>query len=151
MRCGRCHSSCISHRWPVHPYRDAGVFDLAAGDRGPVLGFLLHHDKDELALDLGDDSLQRLRLKLREAHAEHHPVLAARRALHGWVSGMGPAFKSGRKLLPQIGLLAVDHGLREAFHQDELQGLWQRAWGRWCKALMAARRRYQAQKSQEAG
>jgi retron-type reverse transcriptase len=120
-----------------------GVYDLAAGDTTQLLGFTLRRAiTNEMKVEPGFNALDIIRKHLCEAHQEPDPVTSARLALRGWTTWMGPAFKSGRKLLPKIGALATDLGLRESFSKKELHRLWHDSWTRWRESLLTARRKH---------
>jgi hypothetical protein len=116
--------------------------DLAAGQQTPLLGLVLAKEGNEMVFELDSKSLVCLRQHLLRVHERPNPVEQARLALRGWVVHKGPAFQRGRNLLPEIGLLAADLGLRESFSQQGLGALWQTSWKRWQTVVQTAASQY---------
>jgi retron-type reverse transcriptase len=118
---------------------DGGVYNLAAGQTMPLLGFVLRQAGEEVTFEPDHESLVRLRQQLVRCHEHAEPIAQARLALIGWVTSMGPAFERGRDLLSDIGTLAADLGLRDACPLADLEVSWERSWVRWASAVAAAR------------
>ncbi|PHS10431.1 MAG: hypothetical protein COA78_11395 [Blastopirellula sp.] len=62
--------------------------------------------------------------------------------LKGWIAVMGPVFCTERNLLPEIGAIAAELGLRESFSLAVLEELWHTSWITWETALQTAVGKY---------
>lgn len=121
---------------------DGGVYDLNAGQRTPLLGFVLGKDRKEMTFELDNQALVRLHQHLIRTHDFPNPVQRARLALQGWIRSMGPAYQRSRGMLPEVVSLAVSLGFRESGSLVELEELGLASWNHWCARVTRAAKEY---------
>jgi hypothetical protein len=69
------------------------------------------------------------------AHGKPNSPIAALRSLAGWVADKGPCYPHTHfdRTYDRIATMAAEQGFEENLDRDELKGLWQRGYARWCK------------------
>jgi RNA-directed DNA polymerase len=125
-----------------------GITDLETAENEPaqLLGFGLSRKGGRLRIELGRQSLNRLREHLVTAWETPDPTKAATTILRGWIGANGPAYESGVSVIHDVRQLASELGFREVPGTDELEGWWRESWERWRTCQRLARRRYRRRK-----
>lgn len=116
-----------------------GIKDLAHGEVAHLLGFSLWWEGDALNLEIEPETLTQLKQRLAECHVTPNPPEAALMVAQGWVEAYAPAFGDGD--VSHVLTSITEQGFREGISLTTLTDWWKRAWSRWQKARVKARRR----------
>ncbi|MFM8270779.1 MAG: reverse transcriptase domain-containing protein [Gemmata sp.] len=99
------------------------------------MGYGIRGTADGLAYKVTVDAWDSLHEAFVAAHSKPNSPIAALRSLAGWVADKGPCYPHTHFdwAYDRIRLMAVEQGFEEIPSRDELKGLWQRGYARWCK------------------
>ncbi len=108
---------------------------VAKGESVKWMGYGIRGTGDGLTFNVTADAWDSLREAFVVAHGKPNSPIAALRSLAGWVADKGPCYPHTHFdwAYDQIRLIAAEQGFEEILSRDELKGLWQRAYARWCK------------------
>jgi hypothetical protein len=108
---------------------------VAKGESVKWMGYGIRGTEDGLSFKVTVDAWDSLREAFAAAHGKPNSPIAAMRSLAGWVADKGPCYKHTPSdwAYDRIATMAAELGFEEVPSRDELKGLWQRGYARWCK------------------
>jgi hypothetical protein len=114
---------------------EEAVKRVAKGESVKWMGYSIRNTADGLAFKVTVDAWDSLREAFAAAHSKPNSPIAALRSLAGWVADKGPCYKQTHfdQAYDRIATMAAELGFEEIMGRDELKGLWQRGYARWCK------------------
>jgi hypothetical protein len=119
---------------------EEAVKRLSDGESVRWMGFGIRRTADGLRYSLTSGAWASLAEKFDAAHEKPNSPIAANASVAGWVSDKGPCYPtvSVGRAHARMQRLAAARGFEDILDRGEVQGLWQRAYARWCKLRTAA-------------
>ncbi|MEQ9379827.1 MAG: reverse transcriptase domain-containing protein [Pirellulales bacterium] len=107
------------------------VVHLEDSERTVWLGYELSWHGGVLDVQIPQSGWEVLEKSFIEAHESPFPSRKAEECLVGWLSQQGPAYSHHKEIIPRLHKLASCYAHEELPAQEELAGIWERAYGRW--------------------